>query len=444
MMFKWQRPRLMFVSTHGYVAAHPELGRADTGGQVVYVLELAKALGRMGFTVDIFTRRFGDQPSEEPVGVNVRIVRIPCGGPEFIAKEVLWRQLDEWADNVVSYVSAARLRYQLVNSHYWDAGYAACILGSRMKLAHIHTPHSLGSWKRSQMSEAESSRKEFLNYDERIDQERKIYRRARMVIATTQQQASVLVGTDYRVTAEKVRTVPAGYDNTRFFPIDPLGRLRAKERLGWNRPTVLALGRIAANKGYDLLLRAMPTVIARIPQARLVLAIGGRTQSPQEHTDLNELNCLAGQLRIADHVQFDGQVSDEALPDYYRAADVFALSSRYEPFGMTAIEAMACGTPTVVTTEGGLCDELQWGLNAIYADPRDSAEFGHALCCVLRQPQVADRLSRLGPELTQSTFTWQKVAQRFRECAVRVGSKFYRQTRHGSIPVYSFPSQPFA
>jgi len=434
----------MFVSTHGYVAAHPDLGCADTGGQVVYVLELAKSLGRMGYAVDIYTRRFENQLPEERVAKDVRILRIPCGGPKFIAKEILWRQLDEWADNVVNYVSATGMRYQLVNSHYWDAGYAADNLASRLQLAHIHTPHSLGSWKRSQMLDTESARTEFLNYDERIAHERKVYRQAQMVIATTQQQASVLVGDDYHVPAEKVQTLPAGYDEKRFYPIDPTTRKQAKERLRWSRPTILALGRIAANKGYDLLLRAMPTVVTRIPQARLVLAIGGRTSNPQEQAALAELKCLATQLQISNHVQFESHIPDEVLPDCYWAADVFALSSRYEPFGMTAIEAMACGTPTVVTTEGGLCNELQWGLNAIYADPRDSAEFGHALCCVLRQPQLAERLARLGPELTKSTFTWQKIAQRFRTITTEVGREYIRQARYCSFAMYHFPNQPFA
>ncbi len=90
---------------------------------------------------------------------------------------------------------------------------------------------------------------------------------------------------------------------------------------------------------------------------------------------------------------------------------MFALSSRYEPFGMTAVEAMACGTPTVITTEGGLSKMVRWGIDAIYADPFDPAAFGHALATVLRYQPVAEQLSRAGAELARARFTWNGIAQ---------------------------------
>lgn len=101
--------RIMMISTHGYVAAEPELGRSDTGGQVVYVLELSRCLGRMGYQVDICTRQFEDQPAEEAVDDRVRILRFPCGGNEFIRKEVLCEHIPEWVTNVHRFTSSRRL-----------------------------------------------------------------------------------------------------------------------------------------------------------------------------------------------------------------------------------------------------------------------------------------------------------------------------------------------
>lgn len=126
---------------------------------------------------------------------------------------------------------------------------------------------------------------------------------------------------------------------------------------------------------------------------------------------IEDLRRLAGELGIADRVLFRDYIPDELLADTYRSADVFALSSRYEPFGMTAVEAMACGTPTVITTEGGLWEMVAWGLEALYANPLDPEAFGHAMATVLLYPRVASQLSRFGSHRARSSFTWNGIAQ---------------------------------
>jgi mannosylfructose-phosphate synthase len=158
-------------------------------------------------------------------------------------------------------------------------------------------------------------------------------------------------------------------------------------------------------------LRAMPIVFKRVPQARLVLAVGSTTPNEAEIEMIHSLHRLAADQGISDRVVFKDHISDEQLADYYRAADVFALSSRYEPFGMTAIEAMACGTPTVVTTEGGLCEQVAWGIESLYANPFDPDAFGHAIATVLQIQQVAAQLAKFGPRKARSRFTWSGVVQ---------------------------------
>src|SRR3954453_20153157 len=97
-------PRIAMISTHGYVAAIPPLGAADTGGQVVYVLELSKKLAQLGFEVDIWTRRFEDQPEFDIVNEHVRVIRVPCGGNKFLGKEYLYHHLGEWAENALHFI----------------------------------------------------------------------------------------------------------------------------------------------------------------------------------------------------------------------------------------------------------------------------------------------------------------------------------------------------
>jgi mannosylfructose-phosphate synthase len=148
-----------------------------------------------------------------------------------------------------------------------------------------------------------------------------------------------------------------------------------------------------------------------VPDASLLLAVGSTRLTPGEARQVEELQELAAELGIAEHVRFHDYVPDDDLADTYRAADVFALSSRYEPFGMTAVEAMACGTPVVVTTAGGLWQLITWGSEGIYADPNDREAFGIAIATVLQHPAVARQLSMLGSARARASFTWNGIAQ---------------------------------
>jgi hypothetical protein len=167
--------RIGVISTHGYVAADPPLGAADTGGQVVYVIELSKKLAQLGFQVDIWTRRFGDQPEIDIVNDRVRIIRMSCGGLNFIDKEYLVRHLGEWAENALRFIQRHALKYQFLNSHYWDAGFATQRLAEALDVPHVHTPHSLGLWKKQLMEkdfpENAAKFEEKYNFTQRINEE---------------------------------------------------------------------------------------------------------------------------------------------------------------------------------------------------------------------------------------------------------------------------------
>jgi mannosylfructose-phosphate synthase len=407
-------PRIAMVSTHGYVAAIPPLGAADTGGQVVYVLELSKKLAQLGFEVDIWTRRFEKQPEVEPVADRVRIIRMPCGGPDFITKEYLFEHLAEWGEHALRYISKHGLNYQFINSHYWDAGYIAQHLSEVLHVPHIHTPHSLGLWKQQQMEndypgDKEKFEKQY-NFSRRIAEESKIYNDCTLLVATTPPQLDFITK-DYQIPEEKVRMIPPGYDDNRFFPVGDATREAIRQRLGFRGKVIVALGRLARNKGYDLLIPAFSLVAQRDPEALLYLAVGGKDINEFEQKLLDELRAIAKQNGFSDRIRFGSFIPDNELPDYYRAADMFVLCSRYEPFGMTAIEAMACGTPTVVTVHGGLYRALTFGRHAIFADPFDKEDLGITMAKIFRHPRLRRRLSRMGAHKARSLFTWTGVAQ---------------------------------
>src|SRR4051812_9332202 len=310
-------PRIAMVSTHGYVAATPPLGAADTGGQVVYVLELAKKIALLGYQVDIWTRRFEEQNEIEPIADRVRIIRMPCGGQEFRPKEYLCDSLPEWNEHALRFIKRHGLTYNFINSHYWDAGLAAQHLCNVLGVAHVHTPHSLGLWKQRQMeTDFPEGSREFekrYNFTRRIAEERKLYADCDIVLATTPQQLDLIVK-EYEVPASKVRMVPPGYDDHRFYPVSEASRVAIRQRLGFKGKVILALGRLARNKGYDLLIESFELVAARDPEANLHLAVGGTEMNSSEAAILADLKTRATRTGYGDRIQFGSFIADADLP----------------------------------------------------------------------------------------------------------------------------------
>lgn len=401
---------ILLTSLHGYVAADPELGKPDTGGQVVYVLEMAKRFTRLGYRVDVVTRGFDKQKAMEKINPNCRLLRIPYGPSGFVRKEDMHDYLNEFVTNFLAFVRKRRIQYDFAYSHYWDAGFATQKVAEELRIPHVHTPHSLGWWKRHNMpGEPEALEKEY-RFEERIHKEFLLYRLCDHVVATTQEQADI-IQEQYDILPEHVSVIPPGMDENRFRPIPSAERAEIRKRYDIGDFDVLALGRMAANKGHDLLIRAMPTLINLVPKGRLLACIGGEANTTDEE-QINKLKEEAQQVGVADKIKWVGYVGDDDLANYYRAAGVYALSSRYEPFGMTAIEAMACGTPTVITVHGGLLDLVEFGTHALYADPLRPEEFGAVMALPFLHPALADRLSAEGARFSRRMFGWTGIARR--------------------------------
>jgi len=400
---------LLLISIHGYVAAEPELGKPDTGGQVVFVLELAKRFARLGYKVDLVTRRFGRQPEFDKINPNLRVWRIPFGGKDFIRKEDMHGLLRDFVTNFLAEANRRGLRYDVVNSHYWDAGWAGQRIAEEMRIPHVHTPHSLGSWKRKDMKGAGPDGEKIYRFTERIEKEFLIYRNCDHIIATTEQQAE-LIRKDYGIPLDHVTMISPGIDEQRFTPAQPDRIAEVRERLGFAPTDVYCVGRAAMNKGIDLLIASLPALHRLVPKARLQLAVGAGSERDRERVE--EWKKLGSALGVSRRLRWRGYVTDEEMTDHYRAAGVFALCSRYEPFGMTAIEAMACGTPTVVTVHGGLHEAIEFGQHALYADPKRPEEYAAMLALPMRYPQLRERLSVEGARYARRQFGWTGIARR--------------------------------
>jgi mannosylfructose-phosphate synthase len=258
------------------------------------------------------------------------------------------------------------------------------------------------------MDEAEMEAR--YRFEERIRTEFLVYQTCDLVIATTEPQTELLQQ-QYDVLERHITVIPPGMDESKFSPVRQEDREALRELYGLQSNDVLAVGRMAANKGHDLLIQAMPTLLQLVPDARLVAAIGGE-DSTQDQLGIEALKTLAAELGVADKILWVQYIPDEDLANYYRAATVFALSSRYEPFGMVAIEAMACGTPTVVTIHGGLFELIDFGNQALFADPYRPVEYGTMLALPMLYPALARELSVEGARFARRSFGWTGIAKR--------------------------------
>ncbi len=397
--------RLGMFSVHGYVDAEPRLGATDTGGQVTYVLELSRALAALGVAVDLYTRGFEGRAALEAVSEDVRIIRIPCGPDKFIIKEEMLPSWPEFADNCELYIKDGSLRYQLLHSHYWDAGYVCRLLAPRLGINFVHTSHSLGAWKRERMGGDPAAMEKLYHFDERIAEEKRVFAAAAGITVTN--AAGVEKYEEYYgFESENMVVIPPGVNTARFNPDDD-GRAVA----GTERPYVFSLSRIDTNKGLDFLINAFARV-AR--EANLALVIGGGSAAPEERERLvlEELRDLAATHGFGERVTFAGYVTDEDLPYFYRRARAFILPSKFEPFGMTALEAMACGTAVVATNLGGLARYLRDGRDALLVDPSDTEGLAAAILRASTDEALAAKLVAAGHETIAREFTWEAIAKK--------------------------------
>jgi mannosylfructose-phosphate synthase len=397
--------RICMLSIHGYFDPVPVLGATDTGGQVMYVLQLSRALAGLGVSVDIFTRRFGAADETEPVGQRVRLVRIPCGGTEFIRKEDLFPHLDEFVDNMERHVAERNLRYDLIHAHYWDAGYAAMKLAERLKLPFIYTAHSLGAWKREQMGGDPEEMERVFKFSRRIHWENEIFRRA------TAQTVTTIDGMEpykrlYGFESENVVVIPPGVDVRRFRPEPPA----ASANVTTPENYIFALSRIDSNKGLDYLIRAFEHV-SHASDVQLVIGGGSINARPHETVVRSNLLNLVDSLRLGGRVMFAGYIPDAHLDTFYRNARVFVLPSKYEPFGMTVLEAMACGTPVVATGHGGLRHELTDRKDSLLVDPSDPLALSSAILEILSDDALARRLRDAALKLVKERYSWRSIAR---------------------------------
>jgi len=231
--------------------------------------------------------------------------------------------------------------------------------------------------------------------------ERYVGAEAGLVVCCSEHVRQELVQ-EYHVPPEKIAIIPCGVQSDRF-QID--ADLRAFSQL-FAEPSdlvILYVGRLDAEKGLPHLLEALARVLIVMPQARLVIAGKGALHQ--------QLLQSARELQISDRVSFAGYVQDEPLAALYRCADVLAVPSLYEPFGIVALEGMACGKPIVASDVGGLREIVVEGQTGLRVPPANAPALASALLKVLGDGDLAARLGEAGCDRAEQVYNWPSVAR---------------------------------
>ncbi|CCH35335.1 Glycosyltransferase, family 4 [Saccharothrix espanaensis DSM 44229] len=379
--------RVAVLSVHTSPLEQP--GTGDAGGMNVYIVQTATRMARRGIEVEIFTRATSsDLPPVAELAPGVKVRHVVAGPFEGLGKEELPGQLCAFTAGVLR--AEARHEpghYDVVHSHYWLSGQVGWLARERWGVPLVHTAHTLAKVKNANLALRDTPEPRM-----RVIGEEQVVAEADMLVANTDVEAAELVKL-YDADPAKVQVVPPGVDLDLFTPGD---RDAARAALGL-RPDDLVLtfvGRIQPLKAPDVLLHSAAELLRRAPglRERLVVQVVGGPSGTGVKTP-EELKRLAGELGITDVVRFLPPQGGEHLARVYRAADVVAVPSHNESFGLVALEAQACGTPVVAAAVGGLPVAVRDGVSGVLVDGHDPVAWARALESVVLHPAHREELA---------------------------------------------------
>lgn len=433
----------VLLSVHGLIRGQDmELGKdPDTGGQIKYVIELAKELGRQKkiARVDILTRKIEDpqldkiySQESEQIGEKVFIVRLPMGGKKYMRKELLWPYMDNFVDHAVQHFRKISMLPHLLHSHYADGGYAGAKLSSILGVPLFHTGHSLGRVKKQRLSDSGLSFSQIekkYNISRRIEAEEIALDSAVRVIASTGQEIQEQYSTYENYHPELMVVIPPGVALENFSP--PRGRLPQSEILESikkflhdpEKPAILALSRPDPRKNIERLLHAYGQSLELQEKANLVIVAGSRTDiremDKSSQKVLQEILYLMDYYNLYGKLAIPKQHTAEEVPLIYRWATrkkgVFINPALTEPFGLTLLEAAASGLPLVATEDGGPIEILQRCQNGVLIDPLDETSIANALKQMLQDKNTWKIKSQNGLQGVRKYFSWQAHVKKYME-----------------------------
>ena len=438
-------------SIHGLLRAESmQLGHdADTGGQIKYVVELCNALSQSENVkrVELFTRIIRDKAISEdysqpvePVNDKFSIVRIQCGGKKYVRKELLWPHLDEYVDKTIKYIKRQNAIPDLVHGHYADGGFVAMQLAQIFGTPFVYTGHSLGRSKlkrliKEGMKEKEITKRYKIDY--RIQIEEEVLKKADLIIASTNQEVTEQYGQYHNKGLPKYHVIPPGLDIEKFYPfyhdmlpetskeeIELYARASMLTELNRffshpDRPIILSLCRPDKRKNIAGLIKAYGEDLELQSMANLAVFAGIRKDIT--HMEDNERDVLTEILLLMDKYDLYGKIAipkrhdfEHEVPELYRITaekkGVFVNSALTEPFGLTLIEAAACGLPILAPDDGGPRDIMKNCHCGVLVNTTDTKAIADVVKQIITDNEKWKQYSKAGIMNIRKHYTWESHA----------------------------------
>lgn len=408
--------KIAMISEHASPLA--DLGSVDSGGQNVYVAHIARNLARLGHQVDVFTRR--DSP-ELPEVFNwvdgVRVIHVPAGPPEFIRKEDLLDHMPAFTDYMISFFNQRDRSYDLIHANFWMSGLVATDIKRTLGTPFVITFHALGQVRLRHQGQND----EFP--EARLEIESRIVKEANGIIAECPQDKNDLISL-YNADPSKISLIPCGFDPDELWPVD---KALARKQIGVPEDEwmVLQLGRMVPRKGVETSIRGFARMLKENKVAARMVIVGGNASTPDPDLtpEIGRLKQVAEEEGVCDRVLFTGRRGREEIREYFSAADVFISTPWYEPFGITPVESMACGTPVIGAEVGGIQYTVAHGETGYLVAPKDPQAVAERLAELYKDREKLKRFCEQSVKRANELFTWQRVS--------RLMVDFYQQVLSG-------------
>ncbi|WP_071191109.1 HAD-IIB family hydrolase [Trichormus sp. NMC-1] len=434
---------ILLVSVHGLIRGNNlELGRdADTGGQTKYVVELACTLAKNPKVerVDLVTRLVNDPKVSpdyaQPIEIlsdKAQIIRLACGPRRYLRKEVLWQHLDTFADELLRHIRKVGRIPNVIHTHYADAGYVGCRVAGWLGTPLVHTGHSLGRVKQQRLLEQGTKQEvieDHFHISTRIEAEETTLGSAALVIASTHQEVEQQYGVYDHYQPERMVVIPPGVTLERFYPAaddwqnPPIQKELERFLKDPQKPIIMAISRPAIRKNVRSLIKAYGEDPELRNLANLVIVLGKRedimTMESGPRQVFIEILQLIDRYDLYGHIAYPKHHNADDVPDLYRLTaktrGVFINPALTEPFGLTLIEASACGVPIIATADGGPRDILSACENGLLIDPLNIQEIQDALRTTLTDTEQWQRWSNNGLVNVCKHFSWDSHVEQYLE-----------------------------
>lgn len=432
--------KITLISLHGLVRARaPEYGRdADTGGQVKYVLELARELAAQPRVreVELLTRQIVDPrvdddyaQIEETISDKAKIVRIPFGPKRYLRKESLWPFIEMFIDQTLQHFKRTGVP-DIIHGHYADAGLAGAQLSRLLHVPYVFTGHSLGRVKRKRLLAGKASPETLAKkykFGLRIEAEEIALETASMVVASTNQEVQEQYELYDHYVPSRMEVIPPGVDLDAFTPVregwepGPIAGQLARFLQDPDKPMILTMARPDERKNLEMLVRVYGESEELQRRANLVMIMGARDDLRElpktQQQIINNVLYLVDRYDLYGKVAYPKSHAPEDVPELYRltAANrgVFVNPALTEPFGLTLLEAGAAGVPIVATNDGGPRDIVANCNHGLLIDPLDQEAIERAITRVLTEPEEWAEWSASGIDGTRQHYSWTNHAERY-------------------------------